>query len=119
VLLIDLPRVLGDIVRETLMSDPHIRVAPIRSPDDCRGASGAAEARRERPDTVILGTDLRELDPEWDVVFSECPWMKVLTVVGSGRESFLYELRPTRIPLGELSPEKLLDAVRAARPVAR
>ena len=37
---------------------------------------------------------------------------RVITITGEGRAGYLYELRPHRTPLGELSAESLLGAIR-------
>jgi hypothetical protein len=38
----------------------------------------------------------------------------VIEISGEGRYGALYELRPRRIALGELSPPRLIDAVRTS-----
>jgi DNA-binding NarL/FixJ family response regulator len=48
-------------------------------------------------------------------VLEELPRLKVLVVSGDGRDTALYELRPTRTPLGEVSPQTIVDAIRDAR----
>jgi hypothetical protein len=44
---------------------------------------------------------------------------KVLEIIDLDREGVLHELRPIRIPLGELSAPALLDLIRSARPTLR
>jgi hypothetical protein len=44
------------------------------------------------------------------------PRMKILAIVDEGRRAFLFELRPFRVSLGELSPVSLLAAIREAGP---
>jgi hypothetical protein len=41
--------------------------------------------------------------------------LKILAIAADDRRGFLHELQPHVIPLGELSPTVLLDAIRAAR----
>jgi len=36
------------------------------------------------------------------------------TVGAEGRSTVVYELKPHRVPLGEVSPERLVDAIRSA-----
>jgi len=38
----------------------------------------------------------------------------VLVVSADGRETALFELRPQRTPLGEVSPQTIVDAIRGA-----
>ena len=41
------------------------------------------------------------------------PRLRVLTVEGDGRCGFLFEMRPHREPIGELSPDRLVGTLRA------
>ena len=74
---------------------------------------------RTAADVVILGlTREEEARAEdvhaYDVLLYTYPRLKVLAVTGSGRHAILYELRPHRTALGNVSPEALLAAVRSA-----
>jgi hypothetical protein len=40
--------------------------------------------------------------------------VRAIEVRSDGRESVLYELRPHRVPLGEISSETLVRTIRAA-----
>ena len=64
-------------------------------------------------DVVIFGTAGEGLPAECSTLLTERPRTKVLTVERDGRAAFLYELRPYAVPLGEVSPSALLDAVRS------
>ena len=64
-------------------------------------------------DFVIAGADYDFA--EVARVLDERPRLRVLAVAGHGREAFLYELRPTRTPLGEVSPRAIVEAIRSAR----
>jgi DNA-binding NarL/FixJ family response regulator len=70
-------------------------------------------AQKLSPDVVI--TRLDESGPPdcgWDLYISN-PRLRILGVVGEGRQAFVYELRPYQTPLGELSPDALVAAVRS------
>lgn len=43
------------------------------------------------------------------------PGVRVFAVAGHGKESLLYELRPHRVTLGEVSPGELIAHIRAGR----
>lgn len=43
------------------------------------------------------------------------PSVRVFALAGHGKESLLYELRPHRVALGEVSPGELIDHIRAGR----
>jgi len=48
-------------------------------------------------------------------MLTDHPQMRVYALAGDGRESLLYELRPHRIALGEVSPGELIAHIRAGR----
>ena len=111
VVLIDLPGVLSDILRSVLDREPDIRVrGQLR---DCRALLEGAE--RIPAQVVIVGGETSDLPAACRALLDARVQTKVLTVAGDGRDASLYELRPHRLPLGELSPDRLLDAVRTAR----
>lgn len=70
--------------------------------------------RRSRADTVVLGLPDGDFPEECRELLDRYPRMKVLGVAAEGRRGFLYELRPQKVPLGELDPKRLLDAIRSA-----
>lgn len=104
----ELPRILNDIIGNVLESagDIHV-IAQAASQADLLDM-----ARRLHPDVIIMGVDDVGLPRfGWDLYVSD-PHLRVLGVVGEGRQTFVYELRPHQTALGELSPEGLVDAVR-------
>lgn len=104
-----MPRVLRDIVVQAVADEPDLEIVAFE------GRSGTLRETVESSgaDFVIAGADYdfaevaRTLD--------ERPRLRVLAVAGHGREAFLYELRPTRTPLGEVSPRAIVEAIRSAR----
>jgi hypothetical protein len=106
VALIDLPRMSRELVTRALLADPAILVT-----------SGLAESTPHH--VAIVGQrrdeDLSERALE---LIHENPRMRVLTLANDGGETYLYELRPYRVLIGELSPAALLEAVLDARKVA-
>jgi DNA-binding NarL/FixJ family response regulator len=67
-------------------------------------AIAAAEA-----DVVILGRE----EPSFAArLLGARPNLKVLAVATDGRQAVLYELRPQRVDLGEISPQKLVAVIR-------
>jgi DNA-binding NarL/FixJ family response regulator len=108
VLTAELPGILNDIIGSVLQAAGDIEVVG-------RAASYpelVALARRLHPNVVIM--ELDESGPPglgWDLYLND-PLLRVLGVVDEGRQTFVYELRPHRTALGELSPEALVAAVR-------
>jgi DNA-binding NarL/FixJ family response regulator len=105
VLLVDMPQLLREIVRSVVAAEEDLEL--VAELADSRALQKAIP--RHRPDFVIGNSKPHDIDR----LLEQRPTMKVLQVDGGGRSSVLYELRPTRIPLGELSPTRLLEAIRA------
>jgi DNA-binding NarL/FixJ family response regulator len=70
-------------------------------------------AAQSDADFVIVALGDRSLDPVYLRLLEERPRAKVLAVAGDGRTAWLWELRPRRTLLGEISPESLLGAIRS------
>jgi len=79
----------------------------------------ATTARATEADVIILQLDDSELPAECGALFDARPRIRLLGVAGDGRRTFLYDLRPQRTALGEVSPQRLVDAIRAAVPSDR
>ena len=77
-----------------------------------RASTGAV--KRSRADVVVIGRGNKagEGDEAAYRLVRQLR-LKVLSVAGDGKSSTLYELRPQRIPLGELSARRLCKAIRA------
>jgi hypothetical protein len=108
VILIDLPGLLGGIVRDLVDAAPGLRIAgeyPIGvDPVDAVTATGA--------DFVIMSAR-----PGWERevgrLIRRHPRVRALGLTADGRTGTVYELRPHSRCLGELTPEVLLGAIRA------
>ena len=101
---------LGGIV-ESIVAAQHDMEVVARL--DAR-ASLAEAAVGLSADVVIVGLEAAELPMVCEELVLAHPQIKVLAVAGEGRGVFLYELRPQTSPLGEVSPQGLVDAIRAA-----
>ncbi|HEY2937229.1 MAG TPA: hypothetical protein VGJ25_11560 [Gaiellaceae bacterium] len=107
IVLIDMSLLLRDIVRDTLVREPDLDV--VAEHDAAVDLREALE--RGEPDFVIVGSDVAAETVR--SVVGACTGVRALEVRGDGKESVLYELRPHRVPLGEISPETLLRTIRA------
>lgn len=104
----ELPRMLNDIIGSVLEADGDIEVV-----GEASDPSQLNELlRRRHPDVAILGLENSGLTRFGWELFAADPQLRVLGVLGEGRQTYAYELRPHRTPLGELSPEELTAAVR-------
>jgi DNA-binding NarL/FixJ family response regulator len=110
VLLVELePLLLRDITTNFLRRDGVDVVGRLPSREAL-----ADQVARARAEIVVLGLAGTEFPPECRELLVRYPRMKVLGVAAEGRRGFLYELRPHKVPLGELDPKRLLDAIRDA-----
>jgi hypothetical protein len=99
---------LHDVLLDLLASQPDIELI------DCVLPFGASPPDRKAPDVVIVSSR-RPDDDELPVrLLYSAPGCRVLALRNDARTSFLYELRPHRVFIGELSHESLLAAVRGA-----
>jgi len=69
-------------------------------------------SRRCRPDLVILAIDHGDHPPFGWELFEGDPQLRVLGIAMDGSRASVYELRPHRVVLGELSVDTLVAAVR-------
>jgi DNA-binding NarL/FixJ family response regulator len=104
----ELPGILNDLIGTLLEAEGDIRVI-----GKARNRSELRElTRRVRPDVIIIGVEEPNATAVgWDLYAGD-PLVRVLGVVGEGRQTFVYELRLHRTALGELSPQELIAAVR-------
>ncbi len=105
----NLPGLLTDVITGLLEWEKGITLVG-RCDDD----SLFDVAVRTRPHVVIIGLEESAIPAPGETLLRRLPTVHVLGVTRGGGQSFLYEMHPHREPLGELSPEGLVRAVRAA-----
>lgn len=114
IVLAELPPMLSGIVKDTVSNQPDMAVVAEFS--ERSALLHALETGGG--DVVIVGT--KEPD-ELSVpihVLAACPHIKVLMLETQGRRAALYELRPQKRSLGDVSPRRLIEAIRQRRRVA-
>lgn len=111
ILVAQMPRMLLDIVDSIVGTEPDMVIEGDYAADgDVRSA-----VRRADVDVLITGDGSAALDSEpWRALLYEHPGLKVLVLEQSDGTAVLYEMRPQRTSLGEISPSSLVDAIRAA-----
>ena len=108
IVLIDMSPLLREIIRRALVPEPDLEVvAEHEGAVDLRAA-----VERDAPDFVIFGDDASD-DSVRSLVTAD-RGVRAIEVRSDGRESVLYELRPHRVSLGEISSETLVRTIRAA-----
>jgi hypothetical protein len=106
-----LAELLHDIVAEAVRREPDMHIVgeyPGEKPF-------APELAVRDVDVVILGVEPVAAPEELPLVAAclhASPFVRLLLLAPSGRSGLLYELRPQQLPLGEVSREKLLAAIR-------
>ncbi len=106
VLLARMPNLLLDIVDHVVASEPDMTVVG-RVDDDLQNA-----VQRTRANIVIVGETGGDPAHEYAELLQRRPKLKVLSIAADGKTASLYEMRPHRIRLGEISPESLREAMR-------
>lgn len=107
VVLVELSGILHDIVEGIVDAQPDMRVAAdIRDAGEVPRSLGETGAQ-----FVIWGIDgdVAEFYPD---VLDQYPRVKVLAVQNEYHHALLWEMRPTPARLGELSPDRLVAALR-------
>jgi hypothetical protein len=102
-----MPRMLREIIAGIVRAESDLELAG-EVPDT---AHLRALTERDAPDIVIAG-EHPELSMVAHRLLERFPKIRVLEVVGGGRSANVYELRPSRNFVGDISPESLLGAVR-------
>jgi DNA-binding NarL/FixJ family response regulator len=105
IVLVDMPPLLRDIVRDSVAGERDLDVVA-----DVRGDAALESALdRLRPDLVILGAGAPQ-----DVAASLVEGARVRRALALDEEGqgVLYELRPQRVRLGEISKDALLRTIR-------
>jgi DNA-binding NarL/FixJ family response regulator len=98
---------LREIVREIIVREPDLEIVAEHESADVGEA-----VQRDDPDFVIVGPEAATDERVRSLVGAGLG-LRALEVRSDGKESVLYELRPHRIALGEISSDTLLRAIRA------
>ena len=113
ILLAGMPRMLQDIVEERLRAQPDMQIVGTLDASGATASALSSTLDEHGADIVILGlhdeTIARSYEP---LLFDHCR-LRLLAIVGNGRDAFIYELKPNRTPIPEVSAEELLDVIRA------
>lgn len=104
-----MPRMQREILAKSLAA-PDIEIA-----DGFAEPTGLIDAA-ERSDAEFVIAGAGRFAPDEVSELQEVhPGVKVLALSESGRQGLLYELRPHRVPIGDLSSGALLETIRGSR----
>ena len=105
-----LPKMLGEIVSHALARYADVELVVATAP-----AGGLGTAVRDAEADVVVGVESQLPDGVVCALLDDFPRSRVFTVTTDARMAWLCERRPERIALGELSPERLAEAIRMPR----
>jgi hypothetical protein len=98
----EMPKMLREIIEHALGEATDVEVL---DPQLARADAGTA------PDVVLLGTDgPHSLNAA--SVLARYPRARVIAIETSGRHTAVYELKPHRIEVGQLSPAGVVELIR-------
>jgi DNA-binding NarL/FixJ family response regulator len=110
VLLAGMPPLLRDVLQHVVAAEADMAVVGRLDDDDLLAA-----ARQARADVILVGRGAngeRKERAEFARLLRGRPRLKLLAIASNGTTAALYELRPRRIPLGNMSAESLCRAIR-------
>lgn len=105
-----MPQLLDHILDSVFADDAEVTL--LRAP---AGVDSVAEAVTLTEPDVVIVAERRAGPHELDDLLRLAPHAQALTVADDARTAVLYELRPHRRLLGELSPASIRSAVHGAR----
>ena len=107
IVLVDVHRLAAQIIEQAAAEHPSISIVA----HVARPAALVEAVERSEAEFVITAVDD---EAEVTALLREHPNIRVLAVTDDEREMFLYELRPHKRRLGELSPRRLLQILTEA-----
>jgi hypothetical protein len=106
-MLLGMPAMLRQLLVRIVAQVPDIEIVAEWPDDDLR----SPRALETLADFVVVDSDRAPMEDVAALLLARCR-SKVLGLSSDGRRAFLHELRPHRVPLGELSPAALVDVIR-------
>lgn len=106
VVLAAMPGMLRDIVRDAVVSQPDMRIV-----GDFGEGHRFLEAL-EGADVAIIGARQAEDSAVASRMLAASPRIRVVVVATNGRRAVLWEMRPYKVALHDVSPQALVTAVR-------
>jgi hypothetical protein len=96
-----------DMLHHVVASNPNMVVVGHIGDADLLAAT-----KRTRANVVLVGQRVNDEREQYGQLLLRRPRLKVLAIAHDGRTGSLYELRPRRVALGELSADTLCRAIR-------
>jgi DNA-binding NarL/FixJ family response regulator len=109
VLLLEIPRLLRDILEHSIQLRSDCELLK-----DTRGGLEMLRAQTIPPDIIVLGLTAAQDATLMPALFARWPMAQIVTVTHAGDDGAVYELRPRRRVLGQMSPTEIVEALREA-----
>jgi DNA-binding NarL/FixJ family response regulator len=110
-----LPRILRDLVREIIHSEPDMEIVEeLAEMDVVDTAEVVSKVLHARAHLLLVGTPDSQLADTCTRLLDDYPKLRVLGISTEGRSGFVSELRPDGVSVGELSPRALIAAIRGS-----
>jgi DNA-binding NarL/FixJ family response regulator len=110
ILIVGIPRLLHELIERAMGAEPDMEIV---SRSDSL-ADFAEVAEREEPDFAIVALTDSRLPGECREFLDERARVKLFGIGPADGQATLYRLRPERVVLGEVSPQEVVAAIRAA-----
>lgn len=94
-----IPKLLGEIILAALVREGGVRIVGEAESED----ELVHLCARVRPDVIVLGSLEADAEAIGHRLLHSCPFAKVVALASDGRTTFLFELRPQKVDLGELA----------------
>ena len=108
VALVGLPQLLREIVTQNMRDEEDLTIVGEFAACDDRELSAAG------PDVVLVSVDASRSLDSCEALLYRVPRTRVVALEGDRGRVTVYQLRPERVLIGELSPRELVEAIRAA-----
>lgn len=108
IVLWDMPPLLLEMLRDAIAPQGDMEVVGATADEPNLGAL----LESTEVDVVVVKRDGALKRNAVDELLYRRPRLRIFEIVDGGRRGLLHEMRPRRVALGEISPQRLIDAIR-------
>jgi hypothetical protein len=101
-----MPTLMLDILHHVVAAQPDMAIV------GTVGDDLSVAAQRARADVLVIGHDAQGERDFYRALLLRHPQLRVLTLADDGKSGWLYDLRPRRVRLREISARSLARAIR-------
>lgn len=110
ILLVEMPRMVRDVVDDILGVEPDLNVVA----DGVEAQALLERVERERPDVVVLWVESAAPPAMCEQLLGRFPRLAVVALEDRGERGSIYMMRPRRFRVAEISRTQLVTAIRRA-----